>query len=741
MNPLPPLKTRQLLLEIVIILLFGLYASRAYINFDPNLTLDGREAQWLTSSASWAAKGVREYGYIPFWQPYTVRGEPAINHPFSFIMNPINTLPSILFNYPNGIKVSVVLSFLLAGTGAWFIGRMLGFSAPARVLLGCLFIVKGTMAQMIGEGYFQLGVTQAYLPWVVGAAIAIGQQPTRRWAIILLAISITFLFWGGNIYFTLPAVIMTLLILMVYTVRSRRPDDIVNHRFSVVIDQKVWKSILVGLVLAGLLAAITLLPIFAHQSSIGGHPNEKGSGTYANPSLIMGQLVTNERLITTGVNQENYYVFTLPFWFAVLVFIVLPLVERFFLTPEDQPQQKLGTHWRIWVVGAICIGFFLLWGTGTNTLIGWAYANLPLIGQWRFVGRLLTIVTFWLAIFTFLRLDYIWKLTTPLEHWQRWLRDENNVRVQALARGAVGIAVFWFAAIAIWEVTTTRFDFGALNRPDAMIVGCLNWLRQAHPDEHLTVYMRDYHTHSPFLQNNIRLSNLTADFDIVGASPTIYPFDLTKTAPFYLLPNVPAEREGWTNAGYVPLEGSPLMEGTIPCIWTNPNTLPYAFTMPLSTLTALGTTKPADLRFPFEASLATPIDNLQSNPGVISLNYINGSEEEQVIVIQETAMPGWTVSINGKSAKLESVGQLLGVVIPPGSGVQAIVFTYVPTLLFIGGGITLITAVWSILYLLRADRLWQWIRSRQTTSAPTGEPEIIPQPEYQAEATSEPQGV
>jgi hypothetical protein len=195
--PLLSIRVKQLLIEIIIISIFGVFSSRDYHNFDPEFTLAGREAQWLTSSGLWAAQSIREYGYVPFWQPYILRGEPTIDSPFSFAISPINALPSLLIGYPNGVKVSVVLSVILAGLGGWYLARILRLGAPARVLLGLLMMVKGPMIMVIGAGYFQLGTTQAYIPWIVASALAIGRFPARRYPVVLFAISVTFQFWGG----------------------------------------------------------------------------------------------------------------------------------------------------------------------------------------------------------------------------------------------------------------------------------------------------------------------------------------------------------------------------------------------------------------------------------------------------------------------------------------------------------------------------------------------------------------
>ncbi|MFN8562366.1 MAG: hypothetical protein U0703_12275 [Anaerolineae bacterium] len=67
---------------------------------------------------------------------------------------------------------------------------------------------------------------------------------------------------------------------------------------------------------------------------------------------------------------------------------------------------------------------------------------------------------------------------------------------------------------------------------------------------------------------------------------------------------------------------------------------------------------------------------------------------------------GWTVLVDGKPAKLESVGRMLGVrASPRHDAAGRRVHAYTAPTLKLGGAITVITVVGSILYLLRAERV------------------------------------
>src|SRR5579871_1103567 len=140
MTELSSLSLRRIFVELLIVVIAALFASQNFINNDPSLLLNGREAEWLTNSAYLTVYDLRENGAIPFWQPYLAHGEPALDNPFSFALNPLSLWPSLVAGPQNGIKYSVVIYTIFAGLGGWLLARMLGLGSLARLLLGLIMI-------------------------------------------------------------------------------------------------------------------------------------------------------------------------------------------------------------------------------------------------------------------------------------------------------------------------------------------------------------------------------------------------------------------------------------------------------------------------------------------------------------------------------------------------------------------------------------------------------------------------
>lgn len=692
-QPLPKLRVLQWIIELLLIAVFAVYANRNFADFDPARTLHGGEAQWLTNSALYASKSVRELGYIPHWQPYLSRGEPTIDSPFSFVLSPINMLPSLLIGYPNGIKVSILLTFILSGWGGWIIARLSGLSAPGRVIMGLLLIARGPAHGSIAMGYFQLGTTQLYIPWVIAAALALARYPERRWPVVMLALSITLLFWGGNIYYTLPAVMIGLTLIGFFAIS--RTD---NGRLTV--DTVLLRRTAMALILSGLLAAATLLPIFMNQDHIGRHPDEKGWGAYTDLRLIGEQLFNKTHLkARTDVWNENYYVYLMPPWFGLLIFLMLPLLE--WLLP--QPPNWL-TRWRLWGAGLVSLAFFTAWGTGTNAIVGWMYDNLPLIGQWRVVGRMLTVTSLWVAIFAVLKIDAYWRAIDPIPLLFNWMRGQRERLLPTLARAVLGFGLVVTTLIAIFTVIDTRWWPGGIVPENKMMVRCIDWLHTQFPDQRLAVFTRDYYTVSAFMRHNMRMTHINADFDPLGLEPTIFPQDLTEAMPEFLIAYDQTERDHWGSRGYVPVAGSPAADIAEPCVWRNRNVLSYAFTASLDDLNQLGQRIPRYKEFPLDPAITQPITAYFWQPGYIGLKVNNTSGENQVVVIQEVAWPGWQVTVNGQPGKLESVGQLIGYVVPSDGETYNLMFEYTAPLLKLGSAITIATALFTMAYLAGLDK-------------------------------------
>lgn len=663
--------------EIGFIVLVALSVTEHFRVFDTGLQLAGGEAEWLTSSAYFASNSLRQYGYIPLWQPYFEWGEPLIDNPFAFVLNPISTLPSLLYGGVQGIKYSVVLYTVLAGTGGWFLARVLGLGTVGRVLLGLLLIGKGNMVAMIGTGYFQLGVTQAYFGWIIGSAVLL-LRAERRWAVALLAIMFTLMFWAGNIWYMLPMLVSVALLTLAHLV------DFGGRVFN----GPALRRMLLALALTVGLSAITLLPIFTHRHMIGGHPDEPEAGQvvlleFAIRQYFDGDLTPYEQRQTPG-GIQFYYSYVLPVWFAGLLFVAIPPIFPFTYRPGIAQAR------RVWLVGVVMILFCTSWGTGGNSVLVWLYDHVPLLGQWRFVGRALAVSAFWIAVLAAMRVDGLWRAlvgTQPAwDFWRLTLRYPLAVLL-ALASLLAGSQVN-----ARWREITPLIP---LNSYDPV---CIDWLRQKYPDEELTVYRFGYSVITTFIDNRVREFDIEADYFPIAVPSTISNVNLVgyNSLPRFALAWLDDTRLFLLSEGYRALPDSPLFVDHH-CVWEKDDALPYAYSLPLPRLLQQWESVPVEY--------VTPLTGFDRKPDEIMVWAQADPRFPVIVTLQELAYPGWRVELDGEAAKLEVVGGQIGIRLPLSEAIHEIRFSFRPPLVYHGGAMTLGTGLFCALYLLRAERL------------------------------------
>ncbi len=658
--------------EIALVVLAALLASYEFLIDDPTQTLGGSEVEWQVVSGYMASVSLREQGYITLWNPWLEFGHPAVDNALAFVLNPFSTLPALIWGGVRGIKLGVVTAAVLAGVGGWFLGWVLELGAPARVLLGLLLIGKGNMHAMIGAGYYQLGGSQAYFPWLVAGIVAIVRRPGARWPPVLAALAYTLLLWAGNVWYSFPMAINGVLLGLAYVLFAdgRRVD---------------WRRLgrlAFAAVLAVGLSAVYLLPVAANIAYLGDHPDHKPGYFAVDIMRLIEQYYNGDMsLYREGIvpgDPQFYYSFVAPVWFLFLLFVTVPYV----------PRRRRGMG-RLWAVGVFMIVFCTLWATDASPIFHWLYRNVPPFGQWRFMGRALAVGAFWIAILAACRFDDLWAVL--VRSWRRW-----GVR---LALAAALLAAGEFAAyevISKWRelATPASLDQWALDRM------CVTWLRERYPEAELSIYKRGYYRGIfSYIDNRVRYFDIGADFDPLPLASTIGSADLTRSLPPYAVAWVDEDREWLAEHGYERVPESPNPVDEHNCLWYKADALSYAYRLPVPVLKLA--TDP-ELLVP----LAEPVETFERGLDLIAL-WVQApprGEEPHVLTIQEEAYPGWEVLLDGRPARLESVGGQVGLVLPSDGEAHTVVFRYRPRLFYIGGVVTLLAAAGVALYLLRAER-------------------------------------
>lgn len=133
-------------------------------------------------------------GHIPLWNPFNALGTPlAFNWqsaPFS-----IPTLVSYLFPLSSAFTAAVMTSLIIAGPGAYLMGRSLRLHPLGSATIGTVFILSGPFAAWLG---YPFPAVYCWAGWIVACGIYTlrGRHPAT--ATICMAVSIAFALYGGQ---------------------------------------------------------------------------------------------------------------------------------------------------------------------------------------------------------------------------------------------------------------------------------------------------------------------------------------------------------------------------------------------------------------------------------------------------------------------------------------------------------------------------------------------------------------
>ncbi len=410
--------------------------------FDTSVRPIGTEHERLAGVILPIQVGLQRYGHIPFWNSYLSNGVPLINNAFNYLFNPFHSLPILIFGGVTGSKIATIIALLIAGYSMWTFGLAIGLGALARVTIALLYMLNGSIAAKFGAGHFQLACSLAWPPLVL-ATLWWTLHSSKRRAPILFGISFALLFYAGNIYYVLHTAICCAVIVALHLIERNqgrwhfRPD-------------RLRRAIIAGVFAFGL-SAIQFFPVWQIRDFVTHQQQVINADGTLESNYDVVQTLYNLALPwhdwgfqhpSTLADAVDYaYIGNLVFVLILLAF-ALQIARKFFR--KSQP------IWKKHYTHAICAAFILaalmmLWAGGQTQPFPWLYTHIPLLAQFRYLGRALAIAGLWWILLAGIALDMLWEwlcefaTTHPLSknYSQRWL----------IATSAVAALVWLFMVI------------------------------------------------------------------------------------------------------------------------------------------------------------------------------------------------------------------------------------------------------------------------------------------------------
>jgi hypothetical protein len=133
------------------------------------------------------------HGHLPLWNPYGGLGMPlAFNWqsaPFS-----LPALVGYLAPMKYAFTVGVVVNIVVAGSGAYVLGRVLGMGAVASAAVGTVFELSGPITAWLG---YPFPSVMSWAGWIIALGLLLLQGRHRAGYIVALALCVAFSLYGG----------------------------------------------------------------------------------------------------------------------------------------------------------------------------------------------------------------------------------------------------------------------------------------------------------------------------------------------------------------------------------------------------------------------------------------------------------------------------------------------------------------------------------------------------------------
>ncbi len=382
-------------------------------------------------------------GHLPTWNPYLGVGTPLINNGFFYLFNPFMSLPMLLQGAVTGGKIDIVIGFLLAGYSMWALARAVGLGALARVTTAALYLMNGGMIAKLSSGHFQLGLSLVWPPLIFAGLLWTLKTRDRR-APILMALAFALLFFSGNIYYTLHVIMCCALITLAYSLHRE------EGRWH--LDRDAVRRVAIGGALGLGLTMIQFLPVWVTRGYVNHVPArfDPDTGQFTEQiSLSLNAAnfllpwegwrnLTNPPLALQVPVHYNYIGPLVFLWIAGLAFTV----------PRGGLLRRYG---RIAGLALVLALGMMIWGAGQTIIVETLYRNIPLLAEFRYLGRANAIAGLWWILLGGMALDSLW----------RWLAGHERPRLLL----ALGIPVALWGLFVIYSLgnNSTRLAMSLYN--------------------------------------------------------------------------------------------------------------------------------------------------------------------------------------------------------------------------------------------------------------------------------------
>lgn len=646
---------------LFIILLAYFYSGSTLLNFDATKLQQTGEHNESATLPLLAEIGLWRYGEIPLWNPYMLAGFPHVGDFVNHFWNPVSTIPILLWGGINGMKVSIFLSFIIAGLGQWMFAHVIGLRPVFRLWSAVLFMLSGGLALLWRVGWYELLVGAAWFPWCFAFYWRALQQHSLKF-IFLTAIAIFLVISTGGGYYPVYLLVSLVVLTCVALIRVSSGERL----------NRIRTAASIAVVSAALSAVVILPYLHGFRYTV----RDAAPDTFQHFSQPIHYGLINyivhtpdwfrANILGTASGWNWFYIGWLPI--AALAFIPLAV------------SRSTRLRWRMLTSGLLFL-VLIMWFANQFSPFKQVYEWIPFLYTFRFPNRLLIIATSPLLILSAQALEYAYRLSRAGVRNFKLVHTPSGKKPSNFAVHYL-VAALWIVGLA----TTTRGVY-EVNQQFAFIDQVLNpkpfavlqWLKNYDPSTYYVnigggvIYWdwtpAAYTLEMPVLNFQYNRHLRSQDLQRRPSSPFFARAKYQISLPDQPFPgNAQQLRE---------------FEGVL--VWYIPDTLPYAF----SVLPAL-----IQEYSPLTVDQVTPLSVRINGPNQI---IVRGApqQEGEVLVALASDYPGWKLLIDGKPAEITPFNGYLGSRMLPGEHLYT--FYFLPAQFIVGAAISALTLIAMIL--------------------------------------------
>jgi hypothetical protein len=411
-------------LELSVILIVLFIFTTPLQDLSADTRIQGVEFSYLINSGAIAHEIFQDTSAIPLWNPFIGRGEPLIENPFSYVLNPLMSIPVIGLGPAQGAKIAVLLHIALMALGGWALADSLRMGAAGRLLLALLLAGNGSFTGAIGEGFYQMSLSQTYAPFIYAGLIGVLYRRDRA-SIGVFAVFSALMVFAGTYWYVLPTASGVIVISAFALIGAG------DRRFRI---ESVKRLLWAGALTVGL-TAIRTLPQAIHDDLVI-HPNADLDAVTDFFGVVRNYIETTVQPAPDRILNAIDYHYILSPLFGAFVVIGWIAVERFGITTRGRK--------RIVIPAIALITLFTCWAQGGIAPMRWLYDAIPLLDEWRLTGRMLAAATPLIALLLALAFDDIVSVCRRQISRGTWrnaalaARDGISAHAPALQRPGVG---------------------------------------------------------------------------------------------------------------------------------------------------------------------------------------------------------------------------------------------------------------------------------------------------------------